>query len=338
MAGLNPGAEDASGRASGSDRAQMFLVIAVAMAALLVVLTVVLNSAVYAGNLAARDDGVDDASALAYRNAVVEVGGVLVTHANRNNNSSYVDLQSTVETDIGVWSEHVGRHAAASVSGANVSVASTSDGTLIDQLDGSRNFTNATGTSSWELVPAASNVRAFHLNVTRTALEDPSPSNESSANALASADVFEIALDDGTHTWRVFVYQENTTDEVVVKVKNATDFSDTPCQATAGTNGHVRIDVSNGTVGGQPCPDLDILAEPSGPFDLRFERGANAAGTYSLVTDEAFADANDGDVGSVAGPPRVSYALYSVNVSFTHVSPTLRYETTVEIVPGERDG
>jgi hypothetical protein len=335
VAGLIPDGD--VGRSSGrrrrdTGRGQLFLVVAVALAALLIVLTVVLNAALYAGNLTARDDGVDDESALAYREGVVQGGSALVTYANRYNNSNYTELRSTTEARVESWSDLAGRHAAAEVSGANASFDSASNGALVDQTDESRKFTNATGTSSWEVVNATSNVRSFLLNVNRTALVDPSPSEKSSASALNSADVFAVTLENASETWQVFIYANDT--NVSVKVDDpATGLSDA-CRVPGG---NVTVDISDATVGGRDCSQLDILDDPPDPFDVQFERGENAAGTYSFVTDEEFAEVNDGDLGTAAGPPRVGHALYSVTVEVRYVTPTLRYETTVRIVPGERN-
>lgn len=338
MAGLSPG-EDA-GCARGrhgpdADRAQMFLVVAVAMAALLVGLAVILNGALYAGNITARDDGVDDGSALDYRSTVVEEVGTLVTYANRYNNSNYGELRSTTKANVDAWSALATRNAAASASGANVSVESTSNGTLVDQRNATREFTNDTDAASWEPVPDTSSVRGFQLNVSRSALVDPG-TNDSTASDLVNESVFAVELDDGTDSWRVFVYQDSADGEVVVKVENSTGLS-AACAANAGSNGYVVVDVSNATVGGQACPQLDVLEEPAGSFDVRFERGTNAAGTYGLVTEQKISTVDDGDF-SAAGGPSARYALYSVTVDLTYVTPSLRYETTVRVVPGERDG
>jgi len=337
VAGLIPDGDD--GRASGRcrrdvDRGQLLLILAVSLAALLVVLTVVLNSALYAGNLTARDDGVDDENALAYRNGVIEGGAALVTYANRNNSSDYSELQSTMSSRVETWSDLAGRHAAAEVSGANVSFDSASNGALVNQSSPSRKFTNATGTSTWEVVPSTSNVRSFRLDVNRTALVDPDPPEEASASALNSSGAFSVTLNNASDLgpWQVFIYANDT--NVSVKVEDPeTGLSDV-CRAPGG---NVTVDISDATVGGRDCPQLDVLDDPTDPFDVRYERGANAAGTYSFVTDEDFTEVNDGDLGRTAGPPRVNYALYSVTVEVRYVRPTLRYETTVEIVPGERD-
>lgn len=337
MARLMPG--DCTGRVSSdrhsaADRGQMFLVVAVVVAALLVVLTVVLNSAMYAGNLTASDDGVDDASALAYRSGVVEGIAPNVTHANRHHNSSYTTLQEAVEAGVDVWSDLAGQQAAADVSGASVDYVSSSDGTLIDQVNDDF-FTNDGGSPDWTLVSSTSNVRGFHLDVVRSQLNDPDPSDESSATALANAGAFAVTLDDGTGLWRVFVYQEATTNEVVVRVEDPSGLRSGNCRASA-VDGRVLVDVSNATVGGENCPQLDVLDDPADPFDVRFERGMNAAGTYSLVTDETYNSVIvGGDFSNPDAGPRASYALYSVEVQLTYVTPELRYESTVEVVPGE---
>lgn len=319
-----------------TDRAQMFLVIAVAMAALLVVLTIVLNAALFAGNLTASDDGVDEASVLGYRSGVV--GGVapLVTHANQYDNASYPDLQAAVGARVTTWSDLSGRQAAAGVSGASVGLDSTVSGTRVDQTDASHDFTDDGGTSSWELVPSTSNVRGFDLNVSRAALVPPA--SAATETDLVNAGVFAVALDDGGgDVWRVYIYRDGA-DDVAVKVRDPGDPVDVlrpACSAAAGTNGHVIVDISNATVGGQPCPDLDIVGELVNTFDIEFERGASAAGTYKLIVDRDYDFVNDPAEFGASGGPRVNYALYSVTVELTYVTPELRYETTVTVVPGE---
>lgn len=318
-----------------SDRGQMFLILAVSIAALLVALSVVLNSAMYAGNIATRGDNHDTDGAADYQTRSVEEARRLMGYTNTHNNSNYGSLRSGIRASISEWSDTAGNHAITEATGAHISVKSTNNGTLVYQNNDSRKFTNVAGVSSWELVPGTSNIRQTNLNVSRPSLVDPG-GNDSTVSDLVNESVFAVKFDDGGGEWRVFVYQDGV-DEVVVKIADDTGGLSPACQATAGSNGYAKINISNGSVGGQPCSHLDFIGGLSGSFDIHFERGHNAVGQYEIVAEQKIGTVDDGDFAPVGSSdnPLVNHILYSVHVDVIYVTPTLQYETKIRLAPGE---
>jgi hypothetical protein len=114
----------------------------------------------------------------------------------------------------------------------------------------------------------------------------------------------------------------NDTDHVVVTGGE----EGVECAVDAG--GTVRFDVTGERLGAQPCrfgwPDLDDDSR------IGLEDGANGAGTYEVTLDSD--DAPGGLPGGIA-----TEALYELDLVLRIDTPTLSYETTARVAPGEPD-
>lgn len=104
---------------------------------------------------------------------------------------------------------------------------------------------------------------------------------------------------------------------------NATD--NVICETEA--SGTVRFAVTEGRLGGEPCRFPWPALEDD---DAGFETNGDIDGTYNLTV--ATTEAIEGP-----GPdPDASAAVYSIDaLEIRIVTPTVRYETTVRIAPGE---
>lgn len=319
-----PAGPGPSGRPS-RERGQLVLVTALSLAILFVALALILNTAIYTENLATRSSDIGGGTdAVRYHDAArTGVGGV-VGYVNAHNNTSFDTLRANLSSGVDAFRNHSARQFAYGDRAVETTLNATVNGTRIAQTNTSRNFSNASGTADWLVASDVTNTRAVRFRVSRTNLLD-----------LLSAG-FRVSLDDGSTYWNLTVYRPGLGDDIEVAVDGPT--ASGTCTVTAAK---AWINVSEGTFGGEPCPELQTFgAGLSGSYAIRYENGADVNGTYTMIVDnETLAGSPGPDlVAHGAGQPFAAHAVYSVEVDVVYETPRLHYEATVRIAPEEADG
>lgn len=331
MAGVTSGATH--GKLPSGDRGQLILVTAFSMVILLVVFALVLNTSIYTQNLSTRDiDTSGTHDALQFRHDVEEGLRPVIEYANAYNNTSYGALNDTIETGIADWSNLVSRHDAVDGRASRVSIEEKELGVRIQQTNESRTLTSAGGDGTWTLLSDVNRIREYRLTLSRASLAD-ADENDSSAASLVSEGAFTIVVDGASDSWRVFVYQDGSSD-VLVKVEDASGSLSNACEQAAGSDGAVTVSLTNATLDSEDCPSLDFLDEVESGYEITYRRGTNATGTYSLVTDRRI---DHIDTSNYGANPSVTEAVYGVRVGLTYRSPTLDYTTELRVVPGDEN-
>ena len=320
-------------RLRDADRAQLFLVGALSLAVIFIVLAVLLNTAIYTGNIATRDPGPGSGEVVEYEQAATSMANHTIVAVNEENNSSYSALKSSFTGTVSDWSDAAATHASTRLVDARVSTLTTQRGTKIAQ-ENRDDFTNDTGADDWT-VANNTTARAFRMNVSQSSLVD--------INTLSLVDSFYVGFDNGTSEWKAYVYQEGGTNvSVDVEDPSGNQIGDT-CTADAGTNNHVLVELSTAQVDGKPCPALnDLFQNLSGPYTVTYNNTESATdderinGTYSVIvdrpTDELETGADDDP-----GEPYAAPALYSADVQITYRSPSAYYRTEIRVAPEEPD-
>jgi hypothetical protein len=289
----------------------------------MVALVLLLNTVIYTQNLATRGPQVEDGEAVAFRESAISDVGAVVDAENREEYEEWSKVRDNVTAAIARYDELHGRYVAERGVVADVEVDSltATEGTLLHQTDGSRNFTNASGTADWMLVEDATDVRNFRLNVSKQDLSDD------------DSDAFRVRLADGATTWRIYVYEADDGD---IAVSNDADGS-APESCTA-SGSEAAIDLTAGTVNGTDCPELDY---PTGmaPYNVTFRNADEVTGTYSLTvgrppTDPSVKTSNFSDP-DAAESPRWAWAVYAVQFEIHFESPSLAFHTPVRAARGE---
>lgn len=323
---------DAAGRAvRGRDRGQLFLVGALALSVILVTLAVLLNTAIYTGNIATRDPGTGSADVIEYRAAANEMAGSTLTGVNYRNNESYSALESNFSESVGNWSVAATKHSVVKGTDAHTNATSTTRGTRIVQ-DGNRNFSNATSDANWVLAENV-RVRDYTLTVNQSTL-DPISEDDTADDFTGT---FTVSItDSNTSTWDVHVYDLNDGNSEVRVAVVAPDSELATC--STGTTGSATIDLTNASLGGKHCGALDFWSSSSPNFKIEHSNGNAAHGNYSLVVDKDTASLDKSDYNNDAGPsPYYTPALYSAEVEVDYRSPTVDYSTQFRVAPGEYD-
>ncbi|WP_338728234.1 hypothetical protein [Haladaptatus sp. DJG-WS-42] len=298
------------------DRGQIILVIGLVLAVMFVALSLVLNTAIFTENLATRsNDGAAD-SAIEYHHDAIASTQDAIEYANANDNADYPTLEASVEKSVRDYNNLSSIHNARNGKVTDAVVTSHTRGIQVEQR-ASSTLTNRTGTASWTLATDAEGVRNFRMNV-----------NPESTSCTQFSDCFYVELEDASgDTWRMNV-EEDGSGNVEVAVENATGTY--TCSTTSAT---AWINVTAGTVGGQPCDALQFGQGLSPDYDVRFVNGDQTVGTYELVIGSNSFDS--AQYGSTDSEPDYEDAIYATTIDITYKHPDLTYSNTVEVVPEE---
>ncbi|GAA0722066.1 hypothetical protein J2744_000184 [Halorubrum trapanicum] len=321
---------DRDGTDGDEDRAQIILITGLTLAVLFVAVVLLLNTVIYTENLATRGTDAGGAEAIEFRDSAVEDLGGILYREHRNGSEN-------VTRTFAVSAETYGRTIAdfrtrdKTIADVRVNLSTAERGYFIAQNEtdgGVRNMTAPDdSTANWTLVNDVSRARNYRLTVNSTSLSN----DEGGA--------FAVVADGADEDWSVTL-SNNSTDAITVRVRNAT--IDDSRTFTHGPDGNVTIDLTAGTVGGQRFPKLVWAGgvqngtDPNESYDITYENGDEARGTYHLVVDDCD--------GCGADPPPARFSglsvvegIYSVDVELSHRTPELTYGDVVRIAPGERD-
>jgi hypothetical protein len=327
-------------RVESGERGQILLVAAFILAVTFVTLALVVNSAIFTENLATRDDVAGSHDALEVRYELQENVGNLMPAVNNeslgDDTALRTDMQEGVENitiDLGIQQSTQGRL-------VNVTYVDETVGTKYAQNE-SRNFTSAAPSNSinWNLTEYDDfDVRDFTINVT-----DPSTLSGSTPFRVVVADRFAPVEE-----WNLTVTEGPNPGETTVEVRHSEHSGVESCTRDHSSDGFVRIDITGGTVGGEPCPALTRLSDGTqmwfgtGVPDTRyigFRNADNIEGTYSFILDVPMDTASAGfPSASESHPPDNTFdedALYSVTVFYEFYTASVRYETDIRVAPGE---
>ncbi|GAB3416354.1 hypothetical protein GCM10027435_13560 [Haloparvum alkalitolerans] len=300
------------------DRAQLFLVGALVIATILVVLAVLLNGAIYSENLATRGSGDETSAAFAAVGEVRATTGGVVDAENRQHYDTETDVLAAVENDTErldeLFAKGYGRRGVV----IETRTVDRETGLFIEQNE-SGAFVGAGGTPSFTLAKNVSRTRSFVLRVNATEVAETSdPANDS----------FAVSRNDSAR--QVYVYR-NASDggNLTVAVGDAGDPDPTVVCRPVAPSGVVAVDLTDGAVDDRSCGRS--LWNSTGTYDVAYDRGDAANGTYELTV------AGPVDEADVDDAPLVSPAVYAVTVDVEFRSESVDYETRIRVAPGETD-
>ena len=309
-------------------RGQIILVAAFALGVIFIALAVVVNAAIFTENLATRGEATSDSDALHYRHEVEESAGRTLDFVNAEADSgdSVSNLESRVKdnvTDISLQGTRQKSRLGRAVVVDDVSVEDS--GTRLENTSGS--FENETGSNEWDVAQSVPQTRDFVLNVSDVSTLLGSQTGAFNVSVTSSTG--------GPH-WNMSVHRP-AADTVEVTVDN-TDGDVASCQQSVSEN--FKIDVTSGTVAGEPChalqvSDGDVMWFPSdisSDYDIRFNQADEINGGYRLT----IADGTVSSFPSTATSQQTT-AIYSLDVRYTYQTPSLYYETDIRVAPGEPD-
>jgi hypothetical protein len=318
------------------DRGQLMLVGALTLAVMLVTLAVLLNAAIYTGNVATRDAGPGTAEAIEYEGAATSMARHVIRSLDGGGDGSYPSLRGNFTDAVDGWSRATSAHSAVGLADASLEKVATERGSRIAQT-ADRNFTDTGGNATWT-VANDTRVRAFRMNVTQNSLA-PFP-----ASPITNGS-FRVTLDDGTDEWAVYLHQGGPDlDGVSVTVVDPDGNEvDDGCTVAPGTDDRAVIDLTGATVAGQSCPEMRFFGNLSGEYTVRYVDAENGSGTeqvfgtYSVVVDRPLDNLSTGADTTGSTEPAATRTLYSADLRVTYRSADVYYRSEFRVAPGEPD-
>lgn len=321
------------------DRGQIILIAAFALAVTFVALALIVNSAIFTENLASRGEVTGGSEALDTRYMVEQGVGETLDASNRE--TTYPDIRNRVQNGTVNVTEQVERQQVGSGVLLNVSYTKGTDteGSRINQTASRSTFEAGSGDDYLVVedvtrVPGHNGTRAFRMNVTTAGLAD---NNESAFKIKAN----DSSVTGPTDRWRTEIWDSAGNDTVHVRTYRNISNDDDHEQCKTDVPGQfVRIDVTRGTVNGEPCdalrraPNGDQYTFANGagsPYDIYFQNADNATGNFSMITTATTTDI------PLLSLDDYQKALYDVTVEFTYDRADFHYETQIRVAPGEPD-
>lgn len=352
MADVDP---EAGGETS-ANRGQILVVAGLLLAVTFVGLALVLNSGIYAENLASRDTGGAAESALAQQQQLDEGFAAAADRTNANvSRTSDGTIEADLERALRNQSDIQAITAARSGSGLGVDSVEAVDGVRLRQTDETRNFTSKTGKKSWTLTDGVPEGGQFAMNVQRTSLFQATLDTTMS---LLAESAFAIEFPTDTGVWRIYLFRGAATESVYAVVETdeqnfrgdgyddrlelnhvVDGWLNQSC-ALEGDTVSMRLDES--TFGGTHCEHFefyqDIDAHSVRYNNTVFDGEDRARGTYDVLAGTT--DVNEDGFYSVDedGQPFYQSAIYAIN--YTHAYQTDDTEYVVEnrtVLPREMD-
>jgi hypothetical protein len=304
---------------SDADRGQLLLVGALSLAVLFVALALLLNTAIYTGNLATREAGVEGTEAIEYTSASREGAVAAIESVNRRNDSSHATLSSALRETMAAWDDTAAHHRAVNGDAANAAVVGTTNGTRIRQREANRNFSSVGGAPDWTVVDGATGIRSIRFEVYATRLKN------------GPTDSFRMNVSSAEGTRSLSLYNNSTDDpRALIDGPEGTSV----CPAGSVTGGTFAVDVANGSIGGASCSALTRLDDTSGTVTVEYDDGDVGGGAYSMVVNGTSSSLS---LPGLASPgtddPDWTDALYGASIRISYRTPQLEYTTTVAVVP-----
>jgi hypothetical protein len=307
------------------DRAQIILITGLTLAVLFVAVVLLLNTVIYTENLATRGADAGGAEAIEFRDGVTEdLAGILHReHRNVSDGDAFTKFNESAKSYARAVADLRARDGV--IADVHVNRSTLNEGHFIAQNEtesGYRNMTSPTGSADWTVAGGVNRTRNYRLTVNSSSLSDD------------PGDAFTIVADGADESWSVTL-SNSSADAIDVRVRNATI---DPPPKTVSHEGveNVTIDLTAGTVAGQQLPGpvwAGGVQNRSDPYDVSYENGDNATGTYSFVVDKRDGSSPLDD----SSRPYVTEAVYSVDVEVYHRTPELTYGDVIRLAPGERD-
>ena len=311
------------------DRAQIILITGLTLAVLFVAVVLLLNTVIYTENLATRGADAGGAEAIEFRDGVTEdLAGILHReHRNASDGAVFTEFNESAKTYARTVADLRARDGV--IADVRVRGSTVEDGYFIAQNETESGFRNMTAPDStaadWTVAGNATRTRNYRLTV------DPASLSESTSGAFT---VVADGTTGGTNeTWSATL-TNSTGGNLTVTVENATGMTNETFAPRP--DGDHTVDLTAGTVNGEPFDALywaEDVQTGGDEYDIRYENGDAAEGTYHLVVD----DRDGGADADRSSRPYVAEAVYAVEVEVLHRTPELTYGDAIRLAPGERD-
>jgi len=293
-------------------RGQLLVIGAVVLGTLLVGLALVLNSAIFAENLATREGNAASSGVQTYRSgALAGVGDAIGATNGQGAGDSFATLRDDrYRPQVENLSDQLQKGQSLSGNSVGISTEGSRAGTQLVDEDSSTGLVPRGGTPADWTMAAGVHVRGFELTV------DPDDGS-SLGNALTGGSVDTLVLTlvpASGPTHEVAIYHDGGARVAVSEVGSSTVRT---CEAdgdvaTLSVTGRPQVD-------GTYCDALAPVGDATGTYHVRVTEGDRAVGTYRLIVDR-----RDGTPATASLDEQVDRTNYGTNCSGAtyHDSPS----------------
>ena len=296
------------GTSKSDESGQVIVIAALLIAVVFVGLALVLNSAIYAENVATRGD-TSTGEAMAVDTLTVErLSDAIDAENYGTEEASYPVRRDRLADDVSAWNRLVGAREARTGRAYSVELVGITNGTRVNQSDPTRDFRPANSTvldanplglvdgTNWQTAVDAE-VRAFQMTVQRDSLKD------ASAGPIATVEDLIDGLLDGSSTFwtrfdgsdtvhRTYLLDDSDDNSVAVVVTEDDGGGEQvvgACHASApDPSDYVTVRITDaeleGADGTVDCPYLERLDD--GRRDVYYAGSDDVRGTYRFLADE----------------------------------------------------
>ncbi|WP_255150301.1 hypothetical protein [Halorarius halobius] len=337
------------------DRAQLLIVGGLALAVTLVALAIILNSAIYTGNLATRESNHDTRAVVEHEATVNQSLGRAIRFSNTENPAA---PEKNFSEEVVVINDRLREQTRNGVI-THVSASVTDKGTRMAQLDDTRGFSagGGTGETDWTLVDDLESTRTYRMRLDKTTLFD-ADSLFDTRSTITSTAFTVVVTDSGGDTWEVYIYQSSVTGNAYLMTNDPDDSflgADTLLTVLDGScaaaGPEVVVDFKTGTFGPAPdvrfphgvapmattpntrCSELSWY-DPSESYDVRYENTEDGGGVptvqgkWELVVSKDYGGLDTSqfyDPGD--GHPFAHAAITEVQTTMSFRTPEVTYRT-----------
>lgn len=324
------------------DAGQVLLIAAFALAVVFVALALVINSAIFTENLASRGEISGSTEALTYQHQVEAGVAGTIAYANVHNHSGTPGLTTTLDTAIEDLAAQAGTQQSLDGHLIDVELVGTTSGTrIVSNASGGSEFRSEGGATAWQLAEGVRQTRNVEIDISDT--------GELSMGVFSSA--FRLELNrTGTSgdLWNASIRRGGSVPPYPVVLEVQTPAGNTAqCSVTVSSDEQLTVDVTDGVVGGEPCPALTELVDGGTQFhwatgitpnsyNITIENGDQIQGNYSMVVRPTGSPVSS-NFDSFPNDPYTTDAIYSAGVSYAYRTPNVAYEAEIVVAPGEPD-
>lgn len=340
-----------------SDRGQLLIITALALAIILVGLALVLNSAIYTENLSTREstDSVEVTSVVGDGEEELEH---TIRYVNHHNNSSTDQVNRAFDDAVSNIKNDTSEQQAQRGASYQFEVVDRTNGTHLRHTNSSRSFVSG-GTSpdqaNWVLTDNAPRLRFYQMTVQPRYLYNTTDSS------------FDTLMDTGFHvnmtgqdaggntvTWNIYLYEDDDTGDVVVvggeetdllnasSLSDLTTFNDKCRVSVASDAENVTVDIANGSVDGNACPGLEFQESFDSAISIRYENADNdtlgqprSGGTYELTIGTTNYESQHFYDSSGAQSPYATHIIYDARIESEYSRSDITHSRTVRVHPGD---
>jgi len=282
---------------SRRDRAQMLLIVSLLIASVFVGLALVVNSAIYAENLATRETSGDTTESLEHVQLVERDLQELIDKSNAAvTGDDYDAVNNSYGSDLGLWSNSQERRYGATGRHVNYEQEYVTEGTRIQQTNMSRNFTagnESAGKEEWSPVNGTTETGEFEMTIQRLSLLDATTATIDEMVSKA----FHVVIEKKSSgdTWRIYLYRGVLPDTGYVLVETPSEnfsalslnFSSYTGNSCASQSENITMDLVNASFGGEHCSELEFYTdEMTGNSHNISYRNTKTSGLGGIVEKE----------------------------------------------------